>query len=249
MRGRLARETRALLAAAVFFSRLPVPKWPVVDRDDLRRAAMWWPLIGVITALLMIVAWEAARPLGAPVAAGVALAAGVVATGALTEDGLADVCDGFGGGGRSREAVLRIMHESRLGACGVIALGLVLGLRWQALAALPPARLPGALLVAMAVSRSFAVLLMAALPYLRQEGSRAHPVVGRLSAARLGVVWVMGVLPCLLGAPLAGLIAAGTVLLGCVAWFGWRIGGYTGDCVGATQQAAELAVLLAAVAA
>jgi adenosylcobinamide-GDP ribazoletransferase len=108
---------------------------------------------------------------------------------------------------------------------------------------------PAVLMAAQALSRSAAVTLMALRPYVRGDGSRGRHVVGRLAAMRLGVVAATGLLP-LLWMPASlrwgGLFAAGAALLVCAVWFGHRLGGHTGDCFGATQQCAELAVLLAA---
>ncbi|CAH2604001.1 Adenosylcobinamide-GDP ribazoletransferase [Rhodovastum atsumiense] len=245
---RLTTEVRAVLAAAVFFSRLPVPRRPLLDAADLRRAACYWPLIGLVVGAAMGTCWAAARPwLAAPVAAGLAVAVGVLLTGALQEDGFADVCDGFGGGA-TRERVLAIMQDSCVGSYGMAGLVVMVGLRWQAMAALPGAILPATVLAAQAASRAWAVALMAVLPYARGEGSRARPVVGRKSAPRLALAAATGLAPFLLGVPLPALGAAALVWLGCVLWFGGRIGGYTGDCVGATQQVTELAILLAVLA-
>jgi adenosylcobinamide-GDP ribazoletransferase len=143
------------------------------------------------------------------------------------------------------------MQQSRLGPSGVVALAIVTGLRWEAVAALPVTVVPTTLLVAQALSRAAAVGLMAMLPYLRGAGSRARPVVGRLPPLRLGVALAVGGGPLvLLPAPLrlGACVAAVAGLLSCAAWFSRKLGGYTGDCVGATQQCVELAVLLALLA-
>ena len=93
-------------------------------------------------------------------------------TGALHEDGFADVCDGFGGG-RTSERVLDIMRNSRLGAFGVIGLIMLVGLKWQAMAALPPALLPAAVIAAHALSRGAALAITAILPYARKDARPA----------------------------------------------------------------------------
>lgn len=178
------------------------------------------------------------------VAAGLAVASGVLLTGALQEDGLADVCDGLGGG-TTRARALAIMQDSCVGAYGVIGLVMMVGLRWQAMAALPAALLPVTLLATQTASRSWAVGLMCVLPYVRVGPSRARPVVGRQNAARLTVAAATGLAPFLLGVPVVAVAAAAVAWLGCVLWFAGRLGGYTGDCVGTTQQMTELAMLLA----
>jgi adenosylcobinamide-GDP ribazoletransferase len=248
----LVAELRAAMAALVFFSRLPVPAQPLLDADDMRRAATYWPLVGLVVGGAMAGAWWLAARVWPPgIAAGFALAAGILATGALEQDGVADVGDGFAAG-PARARILEVMHDSRLGATGAIALAVMTGLRWQALVALPAAMVPAVLVATQALSRTVAVALMALLPYLREAGSRAHPVVGRLPMVRLSVALVTGLVPLMLvPAPLRPMaaLAAAAALLACASWFGRRLGGYTGDCVGATQQCAELALLLAAVVA
>jgi len=248
----VATELRAMMAALVFFSRLPVPQRPLLEEADLRRAATWWPLVGLLVGAAMLGAWWLAASAWPPaIAVGLALAAGVLVTGALEQDGTADVADGFAAGPQ-RESMLAAMKDPLVGPAGVLAVLGLLGLRWQALLAMPGALLPAALLTAQVASRSLAVGLMALLPYLRGPGSRAAVVVGRLSPARLAVVALTGLAPLLLLPPatgLAALLAGGAVLLACTAVFGWRLGGCTGDCVGATQQVGELALLLAVLAA
>ena len=248
----LVVELRAIMAAMVFFSRLPVSRWPLLDADDMRRAATYWPLVGLMVGGVMAGAWWLAACAWPPeVAAGLALVAGVLATGALEQDGVADVGDGLAGG-PTRAGVLAMMHNSCLGSAGTIALVTMTGLRWQALAALPAAIVPALLVATQGLSRAAAVGLMALLPYLRGADSRARPVVGRLPAVRLGVAMMTGLAPLLMvPAPLrpGAAVAATAALLACAGWFGRWLGGYTGDCVGATQQCAELALLLAALVA
>lgn len=251
MTGLAAREARALWAAAVFFTRLPLPALPALDPEDERRATAWWPLLGVaVGAAAAGVWWLAARVWPPEVAAGLALAAGVLATGALHEDGFADVCDGLGGG-HTRTRALEIMRDSRLGAFAGIGLVLLLGLKWQAIAALPPLALPAALIAAHAASRGGALAIMLALPYARSDGRIAQRMTRR-PGGRLVVAAGCSLLPLLLLAPACwpGCLAAAVgVPAGCALWFRRRLGGYTGDCLGATQQLGELALLLAALAA
>jgi adenosylcobinamide-GDP ribazoletransferase len=212
----LNREARALLAAAVFFSRLPVPSRPLVDAADLKRAATWWPLLGLMTGGVMAAVWAAARPvLGAGAAAGVAIIIGVLLTGSLEEDGIADVCDGFGAG-TTRSGALAFMHDSCLGPHAVLGVAMVLGLRWQVLASLPAGKVVAALLASEAAGRAFAVALMAVLPYARDGSSRARPVVGRQSAARLMIAAATGLAPFALGVPAVALPAGLIAWCGCV---------------------------------
>ena len=235
-----------VVAVLGLLTRLPVPS---IDPAGTHGAnAAWaWPLAGLVVgglgALVASLAFLAGLP--APVAALAFVATQVAATGALHEDGLADSLDGlWGGWDRTRR--LEIMSDSRIGAYGVVGLVLTLGLRWQlwALAIGAGALWPAALALGLA-SRAPMAVLSAALPFARPDGlSRS---VGRPSpraAAGAGLIGALGLIPLGWAAPvvLAGICA--------VAW-AWariaraRIGGQTGDILGAVQQLSEIAGLLA----
>jgi adenosylcobinamide-GDP ribazoletransferase len=174
----------------------------------------------------------------------------ICTTGALHEDGLADVADGFGGG-RTREDKLRIMRDSRIGSYGALALVLALLARAGALVALAdPSDVLAALVAAGAVSRAALPAVMAISPQARADGlaaaaGRPHPL--RAAAAAL-VAALLAILLLGQAAPAALLAGAGGALA--VALLARRqIGGYTGDVLGAAQQLGEIGVLLGAVAA
>lgn len=232
----------------VFFTRLPLPYLGSNGRT-LAQAIWAAPVAGFAVALIGAVAYEVATQFGlaAGPAAALALAAGMVATGCLHEDGLSDVADGFGGG-RTRERKLEIMRDSRIGNYGAAALGLSLLLRWSALAELPgPADVLAALVAAHCASRALPGLLMHLTPPARIDGlSVGTGEVARdtaLAGAALGAVALL-----LLGVHAAVVILALLALI----FYGFRrlclqqIGGQTGDTAGALQQLAEIAVLLAA---
>ena len=245
----LTRELRAAHAALIYFTRLPLPALRDSTADDWRRAATYFPFAGWgVGAAVGAVAWSASFVLPATVAAGLALAVGALLTGAMHEDGFADVCDGFGGG-TTRERTLEIMRDSRIGAFGAVGLLLIVGLRWQALAALPVTLVVVAAIAAAALSRAVSISLLASLDYARAAG-KARPVVSRLRAPRVATALVLGLLPLLfLPAAWSGCLIALLVVRGlAVAWFRQRLGGYTGDCLGAVQQIAEIAVLLVFIA-
>jgi adenosylcobinamide-GDP ribazoletransferase len=183
------------------------------------------------------------------------MAASLLVTGAFHEDGLADCVDAFGGA-YTREDVLRIMHDSRIGAFGAIALVIALALKWQTLAALPPWRAASLMIAAHAASRTCAISYLATLDYVRAEG-KAKPVAQRLSRPALLCATVSG-LPWLLwpnGAGLPDWRFAGSALavllvlrFGIGRYFVRRIGGYTGDCLGFAQQLFELSIYLVGLA-
>ncbi|MEH3117976.1 MAG: adenosylcobinamide-GDP ribazoletransferase [Methylorubrum populi] len=252
-----------LAACLRFFTRLPIPPLPdepsPYGAPDFRTAPRVLPLAGLLialpAALVLVLAWEIR--LGPFVAAALALVALALITGAMHEDGLADVADGFGGG-HSRERCLEIMRDSRIGAYGGTALFLGLVLRAAMLATLldrSGSLAAVSLLLAAALSRSAALVPIAILDPARPGGAGA--AVGRPTRATLGIAGllcvILAALAAALGLPPLGLVLA--LILAPLAAFGlsalarWKIGGQTGDVVGACQQVGEVAVLLALVAA
>jgi adenosylcobinamide-GDP ribazoletransferase len=238
------------LGCIAFLTRIPVRAAEATR--PLAEMAWAFPLVGVVVGLAGAVAYALADALGLPsvLAAVLAVAAMVAVTGGLHEDGLADTLDGFGGG-RDRESKLAIMRDSRIGAFGVIALILVLLARVAAVALLGEAgRAADGLIAAGAVSRAGLVFLMAWIPSARADGLSAaagRPDNGTLvlAAAFAAAVAVLA----------AGIVAwlwptlAAAAALAAVAWLARRqIGGQTGDVLGAAQQVAEIAMLLALVA-
>jgi adenosylcobinamide-GDP ribazoletransferase len=237
--------------ALAFLTRLPVRERRTWPDDDLAASVPLFPLVGALIGLAGAIGYALAVWLGLPPwpAAAIALATTIWLTGALHEDGLADVADGLGG--RTPEDQLRIMRDSRLGSYGAIALVLVLLARAGALAALAAPWPAGAALVAAgAFSRAALPAVMAALPTARTDGLAAG--AGRPHPLRVAAAVLVGALIALVllgeAAPAALLAGAGCALA--VALLARRrIGGYTGDVLGAVQQLAEIGVLLGALAA
>ncbi|WP_027210158.1 adenosylcobinamide-GDP ribazoletransferase [Burkholderia sp. WSM2232] len=252
-------ELRYFFTALGYFTRVPVPRWVGYEPHYLNAAARYFPLVGVlIGAVSALVYLAALRVFPAGVAVLLSMAASLLITGAFHEDGLADCVDAFGGA-YTRDDVLRIMHDSRIGAFGAIALVIALALKWQTLAALPPLRAAGLMIAAHAASRACAISYLASLDYVRAEG-KAKPVAQRLSGPALAWAALFG-LPWLLWPDgLRGFASAdwrfAAVTLVMLAmlrfamgrYFVRRIGGYTGDCLGFAQQIFELSIYLAGLA-
>ncbi|KAF1003688.1 MAG: adenosylcobinamide-GDP ribazoletransferase [Burkholderia sp.] len=239
-------ECRYFLVALGYFTRVPVPQRIGYACGDLAQAARYFPLIGVCVGALAAVMYLLTVRIWPPsVAVLLSTVASLVATGALHEDGLADSCDGFGGG-YTCEDVLRIMCDSRIGTFGSVALVLALALKWQVLAALPPLRAAWTLLAAHAASRVPTVSLLMTLDYAREEG-KAQPVAQRMSACAFAFAALCG-LPWLFWpdwrAGLAALAALLVVRALLARYLRFRLGGYTGDCLGCAQQLSELAIYL-----
>ena len=240
-----------LKAALIFFTRLPLRHRGTIEGADLARATWANPVVGLVVGGLSALAyWGAVHlGLGAFLAAALAVAASIAVTGAFHEDGLGDVADGFGGGW-TVERKLEIMRDSRLGTYGTVALVLALLLRVGALASLgrPEIAVP-ALLAAHAGGRCLLPAFMALLPRARTQGLSAYagepPLASLLASAGIGLL----VLLLCLG--WGGLVALAALVMAalCMARLTQsQIGGYTGDVLGALEQAGEILVLLVVVA-
>lgn len=253
----MLKELRLFLTAVQFFTRLPVPAWVGHSAQQLEQAARYLPLVGAAIGLLAAaVLWFCAQALPLPLAVGLSMAAGILATGAFHEDGLSDFADGMGGG-HGKEKVLAIMKDSRVGAYGVLALVFALLLKFEALLALCDMHsLPlaaAALIAAHAVSRLMAASLMLTQHYVRDDDSaRARPAAQRMSPSSFAVALLTGAATLVLlhaaGANAASVFAALAAAFSMRAYLAWRLqkrlGGYTGDCLGAVQQLSELAFYL-----
>ncbi|MEZ0607543.1 adenosylcobinamide-GDP ribazoletransferase [Fibrella sp. WM1] len=244
--------------ALMFYTRLPVPKGIDHSEDKLNRSTVFFPLIGWIIGGIGVGAYWVGSVLFPPeLAVLLSLIATVWATGAFHEDGFADMCDGFGGGW-SKAQILTIMKDSRLGTYGVIGLGLLLAVKFFALMKLLPGEpfgWPVALkyISAHSLSRWIATTVIAAMPYARDdEQSKAKPIAkGGIKGWPLVVATVFGLLPTAVLCVLSGLwiYALFLVPLWLVRWrlmhfFQKWLGGYTGDCLGATQQLTEVITYL-----
>ena len=211
------------------------------------RAAWAWPVVGLIVGVLAALAGVAALRLGLTpaVAAGLVLAVQIIVTGAMHEDGLADSADGlWGGWDKARR--LEIMHDSRIGTYGVLALILSVGLRWSALQMLISfGLLWPALILSGMLSRLPMLALLHALPAARADGLGRSVGVPPRSTVMLGTGIALGGTLLLVGPwalPLA--LTVGAISLGWANIAMAKIGGQTGDILGAVQQLAEITVLL-----
>ncbi|MGA2054737.1 MAG: adenosylcobinamide-GDP ribazoletransferase [Bradyrhizobium sp.] len=231
---------------------LPVGSAKPIDNGEVARASWALPVAGLVVGLVGAAVYAIAHRVGLPagVAAVLALAATMLVTGALHEDGFADTLDGLGGG-KSREQKLEIMRDSRIGTYGACALIISIALRWSALATIAgPAAVAVALLVAHAAARAALPVFMWLVPPARPDGLSAGagqpPAQSAIIAASLGVLCLaVGFGP---GKTIMALIllSIGALIWGFMAKR--QIGGQTGDILGALEQAGEIVVLLVATA-
>lgn len=240
-------EAAAFAGALGFLTRLPLPS--VAVPGGMARALRYVPAAGAVVGAIgaaVLLAAAAVLPMGPAVL--LATAATALVTGALHEDGLADSFDAAGA--PTRERALEIMRDSRIGTYGALALGLVVALKVSALAALAPGAAAAALVAGHAASRFSAVAVIATSRYARLAGTAGFTADG-LGHGGLVVAAVTALLALLPVAATAGdaAVFAGAAGLGlghlaARALFERRLGGYTGDSLGATQQIGEAAFYL-----
>lgn len=249
-------QYHAFLQSLMFYSRIRVPAGANHSEASMRNATVWLPVVGwIVGGVCAVVTWGVLHVWGVGVSVLIGTVGGLWLTGAIHEDGLGDVCDGFGGG-FTAERTLQIMKDSSVGVFGALGVAIAVVLkvslitdiighsggrfRWgQGLLVLP---------VAHAMSRAAAVGLMGTHQYVGGLTSKAQPMTQRLSPLLMSVVMATGVLPLVAFSAswwmLAVLPAVAITWFMMGRWMHKRIGGYTGDCLGAIQQVTELVVYL-----
>lgn len=244
-------QLEIFFTALGFFTRIPVPAWVPWSPERLNHAARYFPLVGWIVGGVGAGSYLAfATALPNMLAVLLSMAVTIRLTGAFHEDGWADACDGLGGG-RDRMQILAIMKDSRIGTYGTLGLVLMLLAKAAALVELGAngdSTVALALLVAHPLSRLASTSLLHALAYVRDDAlSKSRPLAHRLRRDELATAAAFGLAPLLLLAP----IEAASALIAVIAVTAWaarifrrRLGGYTGDCLGAAQQGSELACYL-----
>jgi adenosylcobinamide-GDP ribazoletransferase len=231
---------KLFLLALSFYTRLPAPKNQ--DYSQLPQASVYLPLVGWVVGGLTGLCFCLANLLWPQTTAVIlAFVCGILLTGAFHEDGFADVCDGFGGG-YGKERILEIMKDSQIGVYGALGLLLLVSLKISLLSALPATAIPLILFAGHSISRFPPLLLMRAYDYARTDSSKSGAAMYRPSRKELLFAGAFAFLPLLL-LPLICSLATPFMLL--INWrlgryFFRHIGGYTGDCLGTSQQVAEV---------
>ncbi len=254
----MRQEIRIFFTALMFYTRIPCPAWVDHSAEYLNKATRYFPLMGwIVGGFGAVLCWGLAQVLPVSVAIVLSMIGTILLTGAFHEDGLGDVCDGFGGGW-TRENILTIMKDSRMGAYGVIGLVLILLLKHQCLSTfLTLEQTLMALLVAHPLSRLVAVAMIYTMEYARENDAdgKAKPVAKQMPLFDFLTASFFGLAP--LGAVI--FLTGNVYLLLLIAplialkkhlehYFNKWINGYTGDCLGTTQQVAEVVVYLSLLA-
>lgn len=247
-------EGASFLLAVQFLTRLPVQTGTLYTPKRMADSVRYYPLVGVLVgaaSALVFIGADAILPQTISVL--FAIVAGLLVTGAFHEDGLADTFDGVGGG-LTREKSLEIMKDSRLGTYGTLALIAALALKAGALITLSSELLIAGLIAGHGLSRFSSVLVIITSRYVREDGT-GKPVAGGASptsfiiavmtAGAVIAAWLVYLPAAALGIAVAGLMA-GHILMRL--FFEPKLGGYTGDTLGAVQQASEIGFYLGLVA-
>ncbi|PIB37501.1 adenosylcobinamide-GDP ribazoletransferase [Reichenbachiella sp. 5M10] len=252
----MKKELHTFLTAVMFYTRIPCPKWVDHSADQLNRATRYFPLVGwIVGAVTAAVYLGASYAVPSNIAILFSMIAGILLTGAFHEDGFADVCDGFGGGW-TKEKILSIMKDSVLGAYGVIGITLLLLLKYLALVEITTQRdtldIVFALWLGHSLSRTTSVWVIYTGQYVREnEDAKAKPIAKQMGLGSFVTANILGILPLVFFWKieiLAIMISVTFVKMYFSRYFNKWIGGYTGDCLGAVQQVAEVVIYLSLIA-
>ncbi len=246
----MKKELNIFLSAVMFLTRLPVSRFVKYDPEHLSQSTCYFPLVGAcvgsVGAGVLAIAAQVSSPILAVL---ISMATTILLTGAFHEDGLADSADGFGGG-YTKERTLEIMKDSRIGTYGAIALWLFLTAKLLVLTEIfkqEDSLVLSTLVVAHLLGRYSSLPLIYTLNYVRSESTISKPFAQKASLKRLVFASLYTVLLCSLLLEEGALVAIGVCLLGTLLagrFFLKRIGGITGDALGAANQLVELAIYL-----
>ena len=242
----MKKQIHYFFTALMFFSRIPCPKWVDHSPEVLNKSNRYFSLVGIVIGSIAAFAFFlASYILPTDIAIITSMITSVWITGAFHEDGFADVCDGFGGGW-TKENILVIMKDSRLGTYGVSGLVFIIALKFLALYHLNAlsVNLIIVIISGHAISRFIATLLLYTHKYVRDASTaKIKQTNQQISSKSLIISGVFGILPLLFFKK--GFILFSLIPLVLLYWYMGRffkrwIGGQTGDCAGALQQVAEI---------
>lgn len=243
---------RSLLAALMMFTRIPLWRLVNVDKRYFADVIKFWPLVGFLTgATTGGVLWLTAQVLPLGVACVLAIIARILLTGALHEDGLADFFDGFGGG-TSKEKILAIMKDSHIGCYGTIGLVLYFGLYYSLLSSFDSVMIFPIVIAADCFSKLCAAVMINTLPYVRkEEESKTKVIYSKVQVLIFVIVGAITMIPFFFLKDASFCWAMLPAILTAIVlrfFFKAKIGGYTGDCCGASvliiEQVFYLSVLV-----
>ncbi|WP_298312608.1 adenosylcobinamide-GDP ribazoletransferase [uncultured Aquimarina sp.] len=248
----MKKEIHIFFTALMFFTRIPCPKWVNHDPQYLRKSSKYFPLVGILVGSIGAgVFYGFSYIFSIEIALLLSMFATIYTTGAFHEDGFADVCDGFGGGW-TKEKILFIMKDSRLGTYGTVGILLILAIKFLALREVEVFYIPIVIIAGHSLSRFIATTLIFTHPYVRDtDDSKAKPAAKSMSISMLLMSGFFGIVPLFLFLnPFIFLTLIPMYLskMFLAAKFKKWIGGQTGDCAGAVQQLSEVIFYLSIIA-
>jgi adenosylcobinamide-GDP ribazoletransferase len=246
----IKQELKIFFTALTFFTRIPSPFASDVHNEDLlKRSAKYFPLIGwIVGGICALVLWISGQLLPHSISIVLSIIAGILVTGAFHEDGFADTCDGFGGGW-TKERILEIMKDSRIGSYGAIGIVLILLTKYLLLSETLFHRLPLIIIAAHCISRLASTHCIYTHEYVGNQGtSKAKPLCSSISSIEMIIGSIFGIAPLFWLGSVWFLITIIPVFIAkwwLTRYFTKWIGGYTGDCLGAIQQVTEIVFYIA----
>lgn len=237
-------QLQLFLNAIFFFTRIPCYKWTDTQKKYADKSITYFSLVGIIVGCFgALIYYGAQFILPIPIAIILSIVATIYLTGAFHEDGFADVCDGFGGGW-TKEKILLIMKDSRLGTYGVIGLIFILTLKYSSLATINSEFIPLTIIAGHSISRCAAASLVFTHPYVsNSENNKSGEKASNMTISMLLTNITFGIAPLFLFETPWVFITLIPVYLAKL-FLGYKfkkwIGGQTGDCAGATQQLCEI---------
>lgn len=242
----MKKQIHYFLTAVLFFTRIPCPKWVDHSPEILNKSSRYFSLVGILVGSIASLSYFITSFLFTPdIAIILSMITSIWITGAFHEDGFADVCDGFGGGW-TKEKILLIMKDSRLGTFGVSGLVFILALKFLALYHLQDLSINLIIVIISghSISRFIATLLLYTHEYVRDiDSSKVKPTTQQMSTKSLIISGVFGILPLLFfqkNIIFLALLPLLVTFLYMGRFFKKWIGGQTGDCAGALQQVSEV---------
>ncbi len=244
----MKKQLHIFLTALMFFTRIPCPKWVDHAPEILNKSTRYFSLVGIIVGSISAATYLlAATVFSVEISIALSMIASFLTTGAFHEDGFADVCDGFGGGW-TKDKILLIMKDSRLGTFGTVGLISILALKFMSLTTMAPEYLALTIISGHSISRFIATTLIFTHPYVTDDqNSKSKPAANQMSLNSLVLNAFFGLLPLVFFKNYLVFVVLIPLFIG--KWWLSRffkkwIGGQTGDCAGALQQVSEVVFYL-----
>jgi adenosylcobinamide-GDP ribazoletransferase len=239
----IRKEIELFLTALMFFTRIPVPEIDYSD-ERLNSSSKYFTLVGILIGIIISLLFMLCVNLfSKPISILITMVSSILLTGAFHEDGFADFCDGFGGG-YTKEKILEIMKDSRLGTYGTIGIFFILLLKFFLLLEFELNLIPAILIIGNSFSRLISMSVVMILNYVSENG-KAKPIATKMEISEFIFLVFFGLFPLLFFKSLF-IILAIIPQIGLLFYFQMylkkTIGGYTGDCLGALQQISEISI-------